>query len=99
MMPAQSMKLLLVFISTALYAATPVPFDFTPSGNHAIRVEAAPDAVHVAWQDKSGQPWTAQFSLDPAQPLITSIALRGKTVIDRAQPIYRASTGKRRGGF
>jgi hypothetical protein len=50
-------------------------------------------------KDKAGRPCTAQFSLDPARPLITSIAVNGKTVISRAQPVYRGATGKRRGGF
>ena len=53
----------------------------------------------VNWKDKAGRPCTAVFSLDPARPLITSIAVNGKVVISRAQPVYRASTGKRRGGF
>ena len=44
-------------------------------------------------------PWTARFSLDPAKPLITAVDINGNTVIERAQPVYRASTGKRRGGF
>jgi hypothetical protein len=62
-------------------------------------VEKSSDSVMVHWKDNEARAWTARFSLDPAKPLITAIAIGGKTVIDRAQPVYRASTGKRRGGF
>jgi hypothetical protein len=90
---------LLVLFTQALYAATPVPFDIAGSGHGGITVEKAPDAAIVHWKDADARPWTARFSLDPAKPLITAIDINGKTVIDRAQPVYRASTGKRRGGF
>jgi hypothetical protein len=94
------MKSILVLIAAALAAqAAVVPFDIAASGSGAITVSSTSDSALVNWKDKAGRPWSAQFSLDPAKPLITSIAVNGKVVISRAQPVYRASTGKRRGGF
>lgn len=90
---------ILLLISPALYGASPVPFEIHGSGTGAITVEKSSDSVMVHWKDNEARAWSARFSLDPAKPLITAIAIGGKTVIDRAQPVYRASTGKRRGGF
>jgi hypothetical protein len=80
-------------------ALAAVPFDISGPGPGSIQVSSTSDSVLVSWKDKGGRPCSAQFSLEPARPLITSIAVNGKTVISRAQPVYRASTGKRRGGF
>ncbi|MDQ2949236.1 MAG: hypothetical protein M3Y27_25410 [Acidobacteriota bacterium] len=91
--------LLPAMCASMMYAAAAVPFDIASRGPGSIRVEALPDSALVHWNDKTGRHCTARFSLDSAKPLITSIAVNGKTVIDRAQPVYRASTGKRRGGF
>src|SRR5439155_1531683 len=41
--------------------------------------------------------WLAEFSLDPAKPLITGIGLEGRAIIRNASPQYWAATGKRRG--
>src|SRR3954452_596423 len=87
----------LASVFTALGAV--VPFDIAGPGPGSITVSSTPDAAVVNWKDKSGRPCAAVFSLDPARPLITLIAVNGKVVISRAQPVYRASTGKRRGGF
>lgn len=76
-----------------------VPFDSTLPVTGPITINSNPDSAIVHWRDKAGRPCSAEFSLDTAKPLITAISVNGKKVIDRAQPIYRASTGKRRGGF
>ena len=83
----------------ATLSAAIFPFDGTALQPGAITVLGELDAATVTWPDKAGRPCVAVFSLDTAKPLITSISVNGKQVIDRAQPIYRASTGKRRGGF
>src|ERR1700736_5693674 len=95
------MKASLIFLisAPAMFAATPVPFDIAQSGSGAIQVDSTAESVTVHWKDAASRPWTTQFSLDPTKPLITAIALNGRTIVDRAQPVYRASTGKRRGGF
>ena len=94
------MRLIVVLVGCALAApAAVVPFDIKGPGPGSIAVSSTADAALVSWKDKAGRPCTAQFSLDPARPLITSISVNGKMIISRAQPVYRASTGKRRGGF
>ncbi|MGD0776371.1 MAG: hypothetical protein ABSC05_26435 [Candidatus Solibacter sp.] len=93
------MKSVVVFFSSALTALAAVPFAIVGTGPGSIQVASTSDSALVSWKDHAGRPCAAQFSLDPAKPLITSISVNGKPVISRAQPVYRASTGKRRGGF
>jgi len=93
------MKSIVFLLSSAWIAFGAVPFDISGPGPGSIQVTSTSDSVLVSWKDKAGRPCSAQFSLDPSRPLIASIAVNGKTVISRAQPVYRASTGKRRGGF
>src|SRR5579863_7985530 len=64
-----------------------------------ITVTSDSQSATVRWKDAASRQWSAEFSLDPAKPLITAISVDGKKVIDRASPVYRASTGKRRGGW
>jgi hypothetical protein len=64
-----------------------------------VRVQRVSGGLQVEWPDERGRTWTAQFSLDPRRPLITSIAVSGKIVLSGAQPFYRVETGKRRGGW
>jgi hypothetical protein len=56
-------------------------------------------SVQIDWPDERGRTWTAQFSLDPRKPLISSIGVNGKIILSGGQPFYRAETGKRRGGW
>ena len=94
------MKSIIALLASAFTAlAAVVPLDIAGPGPGSITINSTADAALVSWKDKAGRPCSAQFSLDPAKPLIASIAVNGKTVISRAQPVYRASTGKRRGGF
>jgi hypothetical protein len=64
-----------------------------------VTVTTVTDALEVHWSDERSRPWTARFSLTAPIPTITSIAVEGRAVIERAQPYYRAETGKRRGGW
>ena len=80
------------------HAAT-VPLDTSAIRSGPIEVLSTTESVSVRWTDETLRPWRAEFSLDPAKPLITAITAGGKVIIDRAQPIYRCATGKRRGGF
>lgn len=64
-----------------------------------VKVEQTADALAVAWKDASSQHWEARFSLQTKAPLITSIAVEGKPVIQRADPVFRLVTGKRKGGW
>jgi hypothetical protein len=65
----------------------------------AVTIATAPQSATVRWKDSDSRQWSAEFSLDSTKALITSVEVDGKKVIDRASPVYRASTGKRRGGW
>jgi hypothetical protein len=88
----------LLTLASACHAAS-VPVDLSGIRSGPIQVSSTPDSVTVNWVDEASRRWRADFSLDPAKPLITSISSENKTIIDRAQPIYRCATGKRRGGW
>src|SRR5258708_23992761 len=93
------MKSILVLLSAALTArAVVVPFDIGTGGPGWIEGSGSWDWGLVHWKDKADRACRQQFSLDTAKPLITSSAVNGKSVISRAQPVYRASTGRRGGG-
>jgi hypothetical protein len=64
-----------------------------------IRVAADAVRLLVEWPDERGRAWTADFALDARKPLITSIAVAGRTVVASARPFYRCETGRRRGGW
>ncbi len=83
---------------SALLAQT-VPFDATGLQPGPITVTAVDGSVSVSWNDEAQRTWRATFSLDPARPLITSIATGATPVISDARPFYRGETGKRRGGW
>ena len=87
-----------ILFTAAGFAAT-VPFDGSAVHPGPVTVESANAAVTARWNDAARRNWTATFSLDPSQPLITSIAVNGTPVVERARPIYRCHTGKRRGGW
>ena len=64
-----------------------------------ITVNSTAGALEVHWRDERARSWTARISLTASVPTIDSIAVEGQPVIERAQPYYRAETGKRRGGW
>ncbi|MFN7924351.1 MAG: hypothetical protein U0Q16_29885 [Bryobacteraceae bacterium] len=82
-----------------LFAFAVISADLTGVRPGPVRVTPAAEAVRVDWADDRGQPWTAEFSLDPKKPLISAISQAGAVVLDRAQPYYTVETGKRRGGW
>jgi hypothetical protein len=88
-----------------LQPALPVaaPFDSSAVKPGPIAVETAADQITVTWPDEAGRTWRAEFSLrrdrGRNQPLITAISVNGKPVVERAAPVYRVTTGKRRGGW
>src|SRR4051812_11098957 len=93
----RSIALLLLF--PFLSPAAVVPFDRTGLTSGPVSVAQEADAAVIRWDDGTGRHWRATFSLDPAKPLITSIDVADKVIIERAQPVYRVETGKRRGGW
>lgn len=92
------MRCALLFVPLLAQAAV-VPFDVSAVSPGPVRVSKGGDAVRVEWQDGRGRPWRAVFSLETAKPLISSIGTGDKTIVERAQPLYRCETGKRRGGW
>ena len=65
----------------------------------AIAVSASGSALEVRWKDGAARQWEAAFSLDSSKPLIAAIAVDGRKIVERANPVFRCSTGKRRGGW
>lgn len=86
-----------VLIWTA--AAATIPVDRSALQPGPIEVTVTSDSLRLVWRDERSRPWVAQFSLDPAKPLITSIAQNERAVLAGARPFYWIETGKRRGGW
>ena len=81
----------------ALPKEVPADISGVRPGPVGVRTEAT--SVIVTWPDESAKTWRAEFSLEIAKPLITAISVDGKNIVERANPVYRCSTGKRRGGW
>ena len=64
-----------------------------------VRVSLSDAALIVEWADGESHAWQTQFALKAGEPLITSITEDNRTIVSRAEPVYRCSTGKRRGGW
>jgi hypothetical protein len=92
-------KLAYALAFSAVSAGAAVQVDLSAVKPGPVSVESAPASLTVRWKDEAGHPWTAEFSLDPKAPLLTAIATNGVPVITRARPLWRCSTGKRRGGW
>jgi hypothetical protein len=90
--------LLLVFSSAHVYGA-PITADLSGVKSGPIAVVSSTESVKVSWSDGANHQWQTIFSLDSIQPLITSISVDGHTIVDRARPYYRCTTGKRAGGW
>ena len=83
----------------ALGEAESVPLDLSGVRPGPVEVRGSADSVTVRWPDEASRNWEAQFSLDPAKPLISSIAVVGNVVLKAADPLYWCETGKRTGGW
>jgi hypothetical protein len=90
---------LLLVLSSAYVYATPIAADLSGVKSGPIAVASSTESVKVSWSDAANHQWQTIFSLDSIQPLITSISVDGHTVVDRARPYYRCTTGKRAGGW
>ena len=97
-MNATISAILLLSAAPCVFGARIVP-DVSAVKPGPITVAAAEDSLTVRWNDAAAHRWEAVFSLDSSKPLITAIAVDGRKVVDRANPAYRCSTGKRRGGW
>ena len=91
---------LCVLMSLPSFAfAAAVPLDLTAVSPGPISVGTVEDGVTVTWPDEDGRPWIATFSLDPDEPLVTSITVGDTPVVRLARPFYRGETGTRRRGW
>ena len=64
-----------------------------------VAITSSGPSLQVRWKDGGARQWEAAFSLDSSKPLIAAIAVDGRKIVERANPVYRCSTGKRRGGW
>jgi hypothetical protein len=76
-----------------------VPVDLSSVRPGPVTVTRSENALTVAWPDEAGRAWRARFSLDPAQPLVTTVGADHEPVIQNARPFYQGETGTRRGGW
>ncbi len=83
----------------AFCVAAPVAIDLSGVTAGPVSVVQDGDVVVVRWQDGAKRPWKTHLILEPAKPLIASIGVNGKTVVQNAAPLYTCQTGKRREGF
>ena len=79
--------------------AEPVHADLSGVKNGPVGVVQDGEDLLVRWQDHESHSWEARFALESTKPLITSIRTEGRTVVEKAVPWYRISTGKRTGGW
>src|SRR5262245_44732584 len=85
---------------TTTAPAVAVPLDLTRVQPGPVTVVRDAGSVTLPWPDETNKTWRATFSLDPAQPLVTSIGPEGgEPAVRGARPFYRGETGKRRGGW
>ncbi|HMJ60529.1 MAG TPA: hypothetical protein VK493_02160, partial [Bryobacteraceae bacterium] len=93
------MKSILLVCSLSCSFAAGITPDISGVKAGAIAVSASGSSLEVRWQDGASRQWEAAFSLDSSKPLIAAIAVDGRKVVERANPVFRCSTGKRRGGW
>jgi hypothetical protein len=95
-----------VFVTMLLFAgslgcasAAPITADLSGIKPGPIAVASSNQALDVAWSDAANHHWKAIFSLDSAKPIITSIAVDGRDIVEQAKPYFRCTTGKRSGSW
>lgn len=90
--------LLLASSSGCVYGA-PITVDISGVKPGPISVASSDGSLKVNWSDAAKHQWQTVFSLDSTKPLITSISLDGRNIIELAKPYYHCTTGKRSGGW
>lgn len=92
-----SIVALLILAVVAQGASVPVDIGGYRAG--LVRAELRGELIIVQWEDSEQRNWRAEFTVEARKPLIQSIGVNGKSIVERAQPLYRCATGKRRGGW
>jgi hypothetical protein len=90
---------LLLACSSSYVLAAPIAANIADVKTGPISVTTSDAQLQVVWKDGAAHQWKTTFSLDSAKPLITAITVDEKTIVERANPVYRAYTGKRTGGW
>src|ERR1700728_5336097 len=96
-MKLKATSFLLFFSTYYLYAAA-ITSDISAVKPGPISVSSSDNWLKVGWKDGASHQWEATFSLDSSKPLVSTITADGQVVVEGAAPVYRCSTGKRRGG-
>ena len=91
--------LFLLGCSSTLAYGTPITPDVSAVRNGPISVAASAQSLTISWDDGANHQWQTIFSLDSTKPLITAISADDRNIVALANPFYRCSTGKRRGGW
>ena len=91
--------LALLFHGAGIIHAAPITADISTVKPGPITVTASNQELAVEWSDTGKHRWKAVFALDSKLPLITSISSNGATILEKAVPFYRCSTGIRTGGW
>lgn len=86
-------------VVTPVVSAARIRADLSAVRQGAIHVSSADDVLTVDWKDAKGHAWKTVFSLESKDPLIRSISADGSTVVAKATPYYRCTTGVRTGGW
>ncbi|MES2391108.1 MAG: hypothetical protein V4555_05680, partial [Acidobacteriota bacterium] len=76
-----------------------LPVDLSALRPGPIAVAQSGAELSFAWRDSTNQVWRAEFSLNPAQPLLHEITVDGRVVVHDARPVYRGAVGIRKGGW
>lgn len=93
------MPALLLWIAISPAFAALFPADLSGVRPGPVTTSASPDSIRVEWSDETNRPCVAEFSLDDAKPLITSISIASTPITAGARPFYWVETGKRRRGW
>jgi hypothetical protein len=95
-----SLSVLSFFVATTWTArAVAITADLSSIKPGPIGVVASATSITVDWDDGIAQHWQAVFSLDSTKPLVTAVTADGNLIVDRANPVFRLSAGKRKGGW
>jgi len=89
----------LLFSCPCCLFGAPITADISGVAPGPISVTTPTGSLQVSWSDAELHHWQVTFSLDSSFPLISAITADGRVVVEHATPVYRCSTGKRRGGW
>lgn len=89
----------LFLLVPVLSQAAIIPVDLGDYRAGPITAVQGDNTLTVSWAGPGAVRCSAVFSLDTAKPLVTSLHIQQKLILQDARPYYWAETGKRRGGW